>query len=174
MTLTSNWLLFPLNIAATAVAFGFMNGIVALGEEFGWRGLLQPNMISAYGLTRGVLLLGLAWGLWHLPVNLAGYNHPDHPFIGSLLLFPVSQIAHSFILALLTLWTRNFWPAVVFHGSVNGIYDGIISRIDLSAGAATINMDLLVVIIDCAVALLCWVVLMRYFTRQHDHAVTTA
>jgi CAAX protease family protein len=40
--------------------------VFPLGEEFGWRGFAHPRMVSRYGVARGPLLTGVAWGLWHL------------------------------------------------------------------------------------------------------------
>ena len=40
--------------------------VFPLGEEFGWRGFAHPRMVQRHGVVRGPLLLGIAWGLWHL------------------------------------------------------------------------------------------------------------
>ncbi len=37
-----------------------------LGEEFGWRGFAHPRIVERHGLVRGSLMLGAAWGIWHL------------------------------------------------------------------------------------------------------------
>ena len=42
--------------------------IPALGEEAGWRGFAQPRLQQALGPVRASVVLGLAHGLWHLPV----------------------------------------------------------------------------------------------------------
>ncbi len=44
--------------------------VFPLGEEFGWRGFAHPRMVARHGLVRGSLLLGLAWGLWHLMYSI--------------------------------------------------------------------------------------------------------
>ena len=60
--------------------------IVALfGEEYGWRGYLQ-NELFKLGRVRGVLLLGVIWGIWHWPVILMGHNYPDRPLLGLVLM----------------------------------------------------------------------------------------
>lgn len=37
-------------------------------EEFGWRGYLLDPWLARFGRLRGSILLGLTWGVWHLPL----------------------------------------------------------------------------------------------------------
>jgi hypothetical protein len=53
-----------------------------------------------------------SFGLWHAPVNLAGYNYPQAPVLGALVLFPIQLIAVSFIMIWLIPRARSLWPAV--------------------------------------------------------------
>jgi membrane protease YdiL (CAAX protease family) len=59
--------------------------VIALGEEYGWRGYLQSELLKM-GRVRGVLLLGVIWGAWHWPIILMGFNYPDHPLLGVVLM----------------------------------------------------------------------------------------
>ena len=59
--------------------------VIALGEEYGWRGYLQSELFKL-GRVRGVLLLGVIWGAWHWPIILMGFNYPDHPLLGVVLM----------------------------------------------------------------------------------------
>jgi membrane protease YdiL (CAAX protease family) len=42
-------------------------GIAPLWEEIGWRGFAQPRIQRLHGPVVGSLILGVLWGLWHLP-----------------------------------------------------------------------------------------------------------
>jgi membrane protease YdiL (CAAX protease family) len=57
----------------------FINFVPALGEEYGWRGFLQPLLVRKCGLTIGLTITGTIWGLWHAPIVLQGYNYPSYP-----------------------------------------------------------------------------------------------
>ena len=61
-----NLLVLPLNFFLAFLPF--------FGEEYGWRYYLTPVLQQRFGKRRGVLLLGVLWGLWHLPLNLFFYS----------------------------------------------------------------------------------------------------
>lgn len=43
----------------------------ALLEEIGWRAYFQTHLIRRFGIRRGLILVGVAWGAWHLQGDLA-------------------------------------------------------------------------------------------------------
>ncbi len=98
-----------------------VTSIFAFGEELGWRGFLQNLLISKYGLNKGLLILGLVWGFWHLPVALLGYNLPEYPVIEALIWYPLFCLSLTCIFAWLTLKGKSVWWAVLAHGANNGI-----------------------------------------------------
>ncbi|MHB1135140.1 MAG: CPBP family intramembrane glutamic endopeptidase [Chloroflexota bacterium] len=63
----------------------FLGTVIAFGEEYGWRGYLQSELLKL-GRVRGIVLLGVIWGLWHAPVILMGYNYPGQPILGVLMM----------------------------------------------------------------------------------------
>lgn len=72
---------WPILLVASTVAAPFVNGLFGLGEELGWRGYLLPKLLPL-GKPRAYLLLGVIWGLWHLPLVLVGFAYPGHPWLG--------------------------------------------------------------------------------------------
>ena len=61
------------NMVMLAVNF-YITFIIFFGEEYGWRYFLQPMLQKRFGLKGGVLLLGVIWGLWHLPLSISYYS----------------------------------------------------------------------------------------------------
>jgi membrane protease YdiL (CAAX protease family) len=77
--------LLLLTAAQMVILAPFLALVIAFGEEYGWRGYLQSELIKV-GRARGVLLLGVIWGLWHGPLILMGYNYPGYPVLGVFLM----------------------------------------------------------------------------------------
>jgi len=66
---------FVLLIAVQSVLLAPILAIVlAFGEEYGWRGYLQSELLKM-GRVRGVLLVGVIWGVWHWPLILMGFSY---------------------------------------------------------------------------------------------------
>ena len=66
-----------------------------------------------------MLISGSFWGLWHAPVVLLGYNYPEHPDLGVVLMVAFCVI-FGIILGWMRLSTGSIWPAVIAHGALNG------------------------------------------------------
>jgi membrane protease YdiL (CAAX protease family) len=77
-----------------------------LGEEPGWRGFALPSLQEQCGQLRGSLLLGLLWGLWHLPLFLTTWKKPYESPLG-LILFLVQTISFTVVLTWLFNHTRG-------------------------------------------------------------------
>lgn len=93
--------------------------VVAFGEEYGWRGYLQDELIKL-GRIKGVLLLGVIWGIWHAPVILMGHNYPGHPITGVGLMI-VYCVGLAFILGHAKLVSGGIWLAAFMHAVNNSM-----------------------------------------------------
>ena len=100
-------------MAGSLIINFFLVFIAFFGEEYGWRYYLQPLLQSRFGKRWGVLLLGVVWGLWHLPVNFFYYSP------GTGLISAVGQqitcITLGIFFAYAYMKTENIWVTVVLH-----------------------------------------------------------
>ena len=105
--------LAPYSIILLLIPNFFLSFLAFFGEEYGWRYYWQPRMQQRFGPRAGVVLLCLAWALWHLPLNLFYYA----PETG--LQSFVSQIVTCLCLGIFFAWayqkTQNIWVAVLLH-----------------------------------------------------------
>jgi membrane protease YdiL (CAAX protease family) len=90
------------------------------GEEYAWRGVLQSAWLG-YGKRQAALLVGLVWGLWHIPVILGGIHTYSPTFLG-LLLTGVFFVLWGVVQGYAVLKTGSIWVAALLHGLVNSVY----------------------------------------------------
>jgi membrane protease YdiL (CAAX protease family) len=101
---TDVWTLLPVMIAGMALG--------AVGEEIGWRGVLQPLLEKRWSVAVASVMVGLVWGLWHV-----GHYKNGVIFMVGFLLFTVSA---SVVLAwLLRGIDHNLIIASLFHLAIN-------------------------------------------------------
>ncbi len=84
------------------------------GEEYGWRFYLQDRVFALFGVYPGVVIVGIVWGLWHLPLMLVGLNFPDTPLAGNIMYIGWTIIL-GIIFSYAVLKTRSIWIAVLLH-----------------------------------------------------------
>jgi uncharacterized protein len=102
--------------AAIFLGFSIFPGS-AMGEEIGWRGYALPRLQAGRSALGASLILGVLWGLWHLPLWLTG--EPGRtPILYAA--FVVSTISLSVILT----WVYNstggsLLMVVLLHATVN-------------------------------------------------------
>jgi membrane protease YdiL (CAAX protease family) len=126
--LTHPWLYIALEpIKAILVA------PILFGEEFGWRGYLQPRLFPKQPVLSAVGT-GIIWAYWHLPLNLRGGNFPDNPKLGAWLIYPVAAIFLSIIFGWLVLKTGSIWSSSLAHAATNAV-GGTLSVILFGGGA---------------------------------------
>lgn len=94
-----------INYPLTIIAF--------LGEEYGWRFFLQPIMQKKFGMKLGVILLGIVWGLWHIPVDTFFYTEDSVPqmITGQI----ITCVTLGIFFGYAYLKTNNIWVPVAMH-----------------------------------------------------------
>ena len=122
-TTLSPWTIVVLQTLQAILLAPVLNAISTFGEEFGWRGYLQPKLMPL-GARKAVLLTGVIWGVWHWPIILMGYNY-GLDYFGAPVLGPLAMVLFTVALAVifgwLTLKAQSVWPAVIGHAAINGI-----------------------------------------------------
>src|SRR5262249_11127129 len=104
-----------------------VSGVSAFGEELGWRGYMLTRLITAGG-PRPVLVSGLIWAIWHVPLILSGqYAAGAQPQL-SAMLFVIGVVADGYLVAYLRLRSGSVWPAVMLHAASNAIIQGTFDR----------------------------------------------
>jgi len=126
---------FLVGLASAATWLAVLGLFLAAGEEIGWRGYMLTRLIDA-GVPRPVLASGLIWGVWHLPLILAGiYAAGPSPAL-SAVLFMVSVTSFGYILARMRLETGSIWPVIFAHSAWNRIIQGPFDGATKGANAA--------------------------------------
>src|SRR5215208_4300255 len=97
--------------------------LFTFGEEYGWRGYLLPRLLPL-GEIRASVLLGMIWGVWHLPLIMAGLNYPGVNIWLAILVFTFVTVALSFTYTWFYVASSgSVLVAAVFHASTNQFSD---------------------------------------------------
>jgi len=118
---------FMTSLVLTATLGTVVSCVSAFGEELGWRGYMLTRLIVA-GVPKPVLVSGLIWAFWHVPLILSGqYAAGTRPRL-SAMLFVIGVVAEGYLAGYVRLRSGSVWPAVIYHGAVNAIIQGTFDR----------------------------------------------
>lgn len=106
-----------LAFAITLFAGPVLNLPIFLGEEVGWRGFMNPRLRTLFGKS-GLIVGGIIWALWHLPVILIGHNYPHHPWLGTAIWIPIC-ICLNILLEAVRTASKSIFPCALAHGVLN-------------------------------------------------------
>lgn len=107
----------------TVVVIGpIINIIPTLGEELGWRGYLLPKLRLLLSDRTALIVTGLIWGVWHLPVIVMGHNYgteyAGYPWLGILAMI-VFCVSLGTIEGYAAIKMESVIPAAMIHSLVN-------------------------------------------------------
>ena len=118
-----------------------------LGEEFGWRGFALPTLQRKWGPVIASIIIGIVWGLWHLPLFFQPDSFQGQMGLRNLPLYVLAEI----VLATFITWVYNktknsllvggiilhnadnFWGVTLFTNSTITIafQGGIVPQFDM-------------------------------------------
>lgn len=119
----------------TGVILGpVMNCIPCFGEEWGWRGYLLPKLTEVMPVFCAIIVDGIIWGLWHLPLIIAGKNYgleyKGYPYAG-IGMMVVFCIFIGMFFSYLSIKCNSCIPAVIAHGAMNAVATiGVVFTVD--------------------------------------------
>lgn len=112
-----------------------LSAITATGEELGWRGYMLVRMVDAR-VPRPVLVGSVVWGLWHLPLIVAGlYAAGPYPLLSAAGFF-VTILGGGMLVGYTRLASGSVWPAVLFHATWNAVIQGTFDGFTAGGDAA--------------------------------------
>lgn len=108
------------NLATCLVYFSYAIGLFLLTEEAGWTGVILPRLQTRMRPVTASLVLGVIWGLWHLPLlHVPGEHDSGLPFSAFLLLIvPTCVLMSAFVNAT----GGTVLAAALFHAAFNATY----------------------------------------------------
>ena len=123
--------------------------LAGMGEEFGWRGFALPRLQARHNALVSSLIIGLVWGIWHIPLFLV-QGTIQYKWQLEVGLIPAILGYTMFLLAWSIQYTWVFnntkgsvLLAAVVHGAVNalngyivvyrGYFGGIVAYMVVSA-----------------------------------------
>jgi uncharacterized protein len=91
--------------------------VAVVGEELGWRGYALPRLLERFSPLIASLILGVLWGLWHVPTFVVPgtpqYGLPPTAFV-------LLTIEYSILMTWVFLHTAgSVLIATLFHGAIN-------------------------------------------------------
>ena len=95
--------LFPseVSVAPIVIAIPYFFLMLILGggqEEFGWRGYAQEPLQEKIGVIPASLVIGLIWGIWHLPLwFMAGDLHSAYSFLAFVMMTTSISIMYAWL-----------------------------------------------------------------------------
>jgi membrane protease YdiL (CAAX protease family) len=90
------------------------------GEEFGWRGYLQPRLFPGNPVLSAIVT-GVIWSVWHFPLILRGYDFGHEQAVLGCATLTGGTILLSFIFAWLVEKTGSIWSSSLAHAATNGV-----------------------------------------------------
>lgn len=138
----------------------------ALGEEYGWRGYLLPELTKQYGKVKSTALIGIVWGLYHVPATflLAQTTGIGNPFLICIIQF-ISVFSLSFPFSYCYYSAGSLVPVIFLHGVWNTVNTSILGDIYKNT-SGIITGNLLYINGEGVIGVILSAILIFWFIRQ--------
>lgn len=125
----------------------FLVDFISNGEEIGWRGYVLPRLQARYNALTSTLILGVIWGLWHLPKFLSHWNTVSFAWF----------MLHTMAFAVTLTWLYNgtkgsLLMVTIMHASANTV--GIFFPLANTVSSENMGAYIGYVLLEVAVALM--------------------
>lgn len=97
--------------------------VLALGEEFGWRGYLLPHLRRRFGFGKSNGIVAAAWWLYHAPLIFFGV----YGTLSGTAAFTANIIMFSFVVGVLWEYGGGVVSSSLAHGAWNVIVQGAVT-----------------------------------------------
>ncbi|MCQ6528456.1 CPBP family intramembrane glutamic endopeptidase [Bacillus mycoides] len=114
-------------VVLSGILGSLLNLIPVMEEEIGWRGYMLTRLVDAE-FSRPILISGLIWASWHVPIVIAGLYVEGTSVFLSVLSIYFCIVPFSYITAYLRILTGSVWPSVIIHATWNAIIQGPFAR----------------------------------------------
>lgn len=114
--------------------------LIAIGEEYGWRGFLLPRLMKKLNVFYSSIILGLIWGIWHFPAYLIETGVPlDMHFLVFLLWVVLGTLFISWIYY----YTKSVLTSILIHISANAAFNYLLILPEFTGSMNTFWMFIL-------------------------------
>lgn len=94
--------------------------LIAIGEEYGWRGYLLPKLMDKLSLFYSSIVLGLIWGVWHFPGHLI---ETGVPLQMDFMVFLLWVVLATFFISWIYYYTKSVLTSILAHISANAAFN---------------------------------------------------
>jgi uncharacterized protein len=138
------------NLVLLIIPF-FLIDAIANGEEMGWRGYVLPRLQAKYSALVSSLIVGVIWGVWHLPKYLSHWDTV------TFVLFMVGIVARAVLYTCLYNGTQgSLLLTTLFHASGNT--GGVFLPVATTATDGNISTTIIQVLLEVIVAIVVTVI----------------
>lgn len=114
--------------------------LIALGEEYGWRGFLLPRLMNKFNLFYSSIILGLIWGFWHLPAYLIGTGVPLQM---NFMVFLLWVILGTLFISWIYYYTKSVLTSILAHIGANAAFNYLLILPEFTGSMNTFRIFIL-------------------------------